>query len=71
MNVGEQIQQTVQNHGGYVGTGATGVGAFATFMAKATPVLQFFLLAGSCLVMVLTVIWYIKRLRAKPDQSDE
>lgn len=61
MNVPEQIQQ----HAGAYGAVTTGAGAFASFMAKATPILQFFLLSGSCVVMVLTIIWYVKRLRAK------
>lgn len=53
----------IQDHAGAVGTGTFAATGFAGFMAAATPVLQFLCLVISFVVGVLTVAWYVRRLR--------
>lgn len=52
-----------QDHAGAVGTGTFAATGFAGFMATATPYLQFACLCISFVVGILTVIWYIRKLR--------
>lgn len=57
-------QQTVQA----VGAVATGTGAVASFIAAATPIMQFALIVVSFIVGVLTAVYTWKRIRSKkPD----
>jgi len=64
MNVSEHIQQTVQQHGGYVGAGGTGAG-LAGFLAAAEPWMKLITFSLTTTVAILTIIWTVKRLRAK------
>lgn len=54
-------QQTVQAAGAAV----TGAGTVASFIATATPVLQFGILVVTFIVGVLTAVYTYKRIRAK------
>lgn len=54
-------QHTVQA----VGAGLTGTGAVASFIAAATPIMQFALIVVSFVVGVLTAVYTWKRIRAK------
>lgn len=47
------------------GSAATGVGAVASFIAAATPVMQFCILLVTFIVGVLTAIYTYKRIKAK------
>ena len=62
MTPGEQIQSVVQQHGGYIGTGATGAG-LASFVAAAEPLMKLITFGLTTTVAILTIVWTWRRLR--------
>jgi predicted RND superfamily exporter protein len=57
------ISEQVHQHIGAVGTGVTASAGFIGFVTSAIPVLQALSLTVSVLVGLVTVIWYVLKIK--------